>query len=362
MFSIFTNPIYCRLLFFHGMFILVALCCLTYRYRSAKGNISRKRDDGSGMMGALCLTVVASLLIGMLPIPWGTGADRELYASQFLWSDLNEIDKDKVFGLYVYYISRFLDVESCFILTALIYCINHYFFAIKVARENVYILLLMFFSGFLFYTYGVNTLRAGFAASFLLLSIAYYQDKWKFYVFMAIAVGCHFSMAIPAIAIVAAKYFDRTSLYMKIWMLSIVLSAVMGAYFEAILADLVVDERAAQYLNKAALDTHYKVGFRLDFILYSCAPIIVAYYYKVKKGFNDQFYSLLVNTYILANSFWILVIRANFSDRFAYLSWFIYPIVLIYPLLKQRMVVNQTKTITTIVFLHELFTYIMFLR
>ena len=54
--------------------------------------------------------------------------------------------------------------------------------------------------------------------------------------------------------------------------------------------------------------------------------------------------------YILANTFWILVIRANFSDRFAYLSWFIYSAVLIYPLVTNpKIVQNSSKWVSLII-------------
>ena len=43
----------------------------------------------------------------------------------------------------------------------------------------------------------------------------------------------------------------------------------------------------------------------------------------VKKNYiEDQLYVKMCNIYLLANAIWILVIRANFSNRFAYLSWF----------------------------------------
>mgnify|MGYP007128044265 CR=1 FL=1 len=54
-----------------------------------------------------------------------------------------------------------------------------------------------------------------------------------------------------------------------------------------------------------------------------------------RKIFNSQ-YLLLLHTYVLANAFWVMLIRASYSNRFAYLSWFMYPVVLAYPLLTLR--------------------------
>ena len=38
--------------------------------------------------------------------------------------------------------------------------------------------------------------------------------------------------------------------------------------------------------------------------------------------------------YLTANAFWILVIRSSFSNRFAYLSWFLMAIIIFYPFFK----------------------------
>lgn len=44
----------------------------------------------------------------------------------------------------------------------------------------------------------------------------------------------------------------------------------------------------------------------------------------------------IYNTFLITNAFWVLVIRAAYSNRFAQISWFIMPIILIYPFMKQR--------------------------
>ena len=59
--------------------------------------------------------------------------------------------------------------------------------------------------------------------------------------------------------------------------------------------------------------------------------------------------------------FWIIVINASFSNRFAYLSWFLYPIVLSYPLLRMSIWKNQGRKTAYILIAHSLFTYLMWL-
>ena len=346
--------------FYHAMFIVTILSCMVmYQPAPYERIVCAPRD-----YTAVILMLAVAVVLASLPVPWHSGADRELYASQYIWQQKGFISKnvsDRLFTLYMNLCGTVMTYKGWLWVTALIYCFNHYIFSRRIVKGYVYVVLLMFFSSFMFYGYGTNTIRAGFAASFLLLALSFYEKPILFFGFILIAIGCHASMLLPSVAMIVAKYNDRKRLFLYIWFFSIILSATLGHYFEILFSSLAFDSRLS-YLNVAANETHYEVGFRLDFILYSCMPVLAGYYYVVKKNFEDKLYSLLFNTYILANTFWILVIRANFSDRFAYLSWFLYPIVLIYPLLKERLVGNQEQKIVVIVFLHELFTYIMFLR
>ena len=347
-------------LYYHGMFAVTLFSCIAMCSPIHNG----KLINSPGKAATLILAIAAAILMGTLPIPWFSGADRELYAHSFInyaTGRTSELGKDFIFNLYVKLCSGIMNYSWWFLLTALIYCLNYYKSACKIAPQNSFILMLMFCTAFMFYNYGTNTIRAGFAVSFILLALAYYETTVKFYLFLLIGVGCHFSMLIPAAAMIASRYWDRTRIYLCIWTLSIILSALMGHYFEELFSSIAMDDRTS-YLNVASDKTTYNVGFRIDFILYSCVPVLTGYLYIVRKNFKDRLYSILFNTYILANSFWILVIRANFSDRFAYLSWFLYPLVLVYPLLKKHIVKNQRNLIIIIVLLHALFTYYMFIR
>ena len=134
----------------------------------------------------------------------------------------------------------------------------------------------------------------------------------------------------------------------------------MGGFFTGLFSSWgnEFDSRTS-YLT--AVETHYNVGFRIDFVLYSCLPIIIGYIYQNRLHYKNEFYSLIHSTYIIANAFWVLVIRANFSDRFAYLSWFMYALVMMYPLLEnpEHFKNVQDKVFWTLLGIN-LFTYFMF--
>ena len=95
-----------------------------------------------------------------------------------------------------------------------------------------------------------------------------------------------------------------------------------------------ISDRVYEYFTTAPeLGTFSMIGFRWDFLLYGSVPILEGIYFVFKRKYNNQFYCILLSTYILTNAFWVLINEVPFSDRFAYLSWFMMPVVIIYPIL-----------------------------
>lgn len=117
------------------------------------------------------------------------------------------------------------------------------------------------------------------------------------------------------------------------WIVSIIISLVAGEFFSTFLVGLGFDDRLS-YLTTVTSNKFSRTGFRWDFLIYSMMPILLGYYVVIKRGIKDKTYLLLLNTYTIANAIWVMVIRANYSNRLAYLSWFMYPLVLAYPLFK----------------------------
>ena len=149
------------------------------------------------------------------------------------------------------------------------------------------------------------------------------------------------SGTLPIAAYLLTLVYTNTKTYLKIWLLSIPVSLVLGGFWEGLFKSFgfFEDERLNTYLTDTdaeVMSQFSNTGFRWDFLLYSLTGIYAGWYFIVKKGYEDKIYSQIFNTYVLANAFWILVIRASFSNRFAYLSWFLLGIVTIYPLLKLK--------------------------
>jgi hypothetical protein len=94
-------------------------------------------------------------------------------------------------------------------------------------------------------------------------------------------------------------------------------------------------------------------------LIYSASAIYAAYFFIFKKNFIDKNYNQLVCVYLAANGFWILVIRANFSNRFAYLSWFMMGIIIVYPFLTKIQIKKQHQVLGLVLFAYFGFTYLM---
>src|SRR5690606_22788838 len=153
-----------------------------------------------------------------------------------------------------------------------------------------------------------------------------------------VAKSNHKSMLLPTVAYIMSRVYKNPTAYFAGWFVCIPLSLAAGGAFESFFASsgLVEDDRLAAYLGGESLDLLHeiKVGFRWDFLIYSATGAFAGLYFIVKHKFEDATYKLLYCTYLTANAVWILVIRANFSNRFAYLSWFMLAALIIYPLLK----------------------------
>ncbi len=303
---------------------------------------SPKRDKT--WLLAILVGIFYIWLFGGMPIPYHSGGDREIYAGAFhRLSTMTSFDTgygDKGFYYFTYLLGKIIDLKLYFYVVAMLYIGNYLIVSKRLCQGDAMWMFAACILSMSFSSYGINTIRGGLALSIVLVGITFYREWFKMGLIFALALTIHFSTVIPILMVVATKFYDNSKLYFSLWGVSVILSFVSGEYFNNLFQGLSDDGRTG-YL--AGYDDHYNynVGFRIDFIIYSLLPMIVGYYYIYKQGFHDKLYSIFFNSYILTNIFWVLVIRANFSDRFAYLSWFMIPIVLVYPLLSNQKIVKR---------------------
>ncbi len=353
--------------FYWGVLFVILIVFFYYIHND---NISFRESKFNSNQFILSLFLIIPIIIifAYYPIEWGTYSDRECYL--FVFKNFEESE----FGDYIWQVINLAiriisnDQFFFFAVLAVLYVGLRYIACIQFSKENNLIVFLMMLSSFMFLSYGINTIRAGVASSFLILSLSLLFKKriWNIIliVMMLISIGIHKSMIIPATAFLLSLLFKDSKLLIVCWISAFFVSFLVGGYISNFLGDIVSEnagEQAGGYISSDEKGI-YNRGFRIDFILYSLAPIVVGGYYIFKKEFFNKEYITLYNTYIITNIFFVLVIRANFVDRFGYLSWMLMPIILIYPLLKQKLFVRQNIVIAFTLLFNELFTFLMYLR
>jgi len=353
-----------NILYFHFLMIITS-------YSFVHSNVRKLEDyDTLKMMNFLgyFLLIMVVLYMGTRPVSYVFG-DMINYADGFQKLQLNpnvEIKKDFLFWRLTKICAMIFDIRDYFFLIALVYILPNFFFVKKYFNEYWYIPLLMIFGSFSFWTYGTNGLRNGMATSVFIGALYFYdKNKWIMYALMALSYGFHNSLIIPIGAFLASGLYKKPKVYLYIWLAAIPLSLIGGGAWENFFSSLGFgDDRVNNYMTGVldAESNFSSIGFRWDFVLYSASAVFAGYYFIIKRGFKDSFYTHLWGTYMIANAFWILVIRANFSNRFAYLSWFLMAIVIAYPMFKVKFWNNHYQIIGRIFFAYYLFTYYMYIK
>ena len=267
---------------------------------------------------------------------------------------------DILFNYFTYYCSQVMSAKMYFLICATLYVMPLYFVMKKWFENFWFYGFLIAVISFSFWAYGTNGIRNGIATSLFLLAIS--RDKWLWKVLIVIlAINFHKTMLLPTIAYLLAYYFNRPKYFIAFWLLCIPFSLLAGTFFQTVFASFFEDERASIYLTLGNIydDKFSSTGFRWDFLIYSATAVFAGWYYIFKKDYKDVVYTQLFTIYLFANAFWILVIRANFSNRFAYLSWFMLGIIIIYPLLKVELVENQHRKIGLVLIAYFSFTFLM---
>lgn len=246
-----------------------------------------------------------------------------------------------------------------YVLIASIYFLCTYKACKRFFPNNSYSSYLVFLAAFSTFSYATNGIKAGAAAAIFLLALSFLQKKTICIILVLISWGMHHSMQLPIAALIISILFKNAKYYYYGWMFCLLMAIMHITFFQGIFAGI-SDEKGASYLLTNGEDFGGITGFRIDFVMYSAIPIIIGYVIEIKKKLRiTQLYSLLLHTYICINSVWLLCMYVNFTNRIAYLSWFMYPVVLIYPFLRENLWLNQYKTYSKIMAYHLAFTIFM---
>lgn len=261
-------------------------------------------------------------------------------------------------NLFAWMASHATGWSAFFLVIALIYFFGMWFACRKMFPQDTFIAFLACLAAFSTFSYATNGIKAGAAASLFLIAVAYYKNLVVAVPFLFLSLGFHHSMMLPIGAFVLAYFYKNVKVYFFGWVVCLLLAMLHVSYFQTLLAGM-ADERGADYLMSSGQDWGGKEGFRIDFVLYSAMPVLVGYWTVYRKKIISRAYNFLLSIYLVTNGVWMLCMYANFTNRIAYLSWFLYPVVLIYPFLKEDWGWNRYKTLAKVVCLHLLFTLFM---
>lgn len=370
----FANPGVITIIYMWGLFIL----CLGYSLKLNTWNNTYLLSYHDNQLYALILAFVIILIMGLRPINGGFG-DTLNYANRYyaiaanpqlaLYELLQNDTGERLFTLLMIAMAFFDDATIFFLIIEILYVGCTFIACFRIFRSNVFAAFLITICSFSYFSYGTNGIRNGLACAIILVAVSL-ANKSLFNKLLAIilclcALEIHKSTLLPSLAMLVAYFINNFKPILFFWVLSLFISALgfsdsISHFFES----FGFDDRYYSYLEGAKNvefmnQSFSNVGFRWDFVLYSAVPIAIGWIVLIKNQVQNNTYSFLLNIYTICNAFWILVIRASFSNRFAYLSWFILPLVLAFPFLKINIWNHQSRKVALLILGNIIFTLII---
>lgn len=392
--AIIYKPIY--------MWTMLTFCVMLFAQFSVSTDCNRLLSRGSAIP-AFTLSAILILFVGLRPVSYLFG-DTVNYAhgyNMYGYADFHVDTHEEWLWATIKGLCQMahFTVNEWFLVIEIGYIGFAFLGLRRLLWESPWMALMFFLSAFSTWSFGVNGLRNGLACSMLIYAFSMLSEnessqnalvkglswggRFGWAAFIAfLAMGIHRSTSLPiAGALVAIFLIKKPINAVYIWAISIPLSFVIGGTVTNFFMGLGFDDRMTSYVVTAE---QYKdsfsggLGFRWDFLAYSSMPVLLTWYVN-KKASNHpkedapdgtgvvadensmRMFNILATTYILCNTFWIYVIRASFSNRFAYLSWFLYPVVIAYGVIRLHIWKDQDRKSALILLMHAGFTIFMYM-
>lgn len=327
--------------FLYKYIYLLVVAVMTMRYLPVYLSQTTLNDgnDSSKSDNAFILLIFLILFIGLRPVNGQYFQDMAAYSYMlrrhsdsvfvFDWDTDNKIFDN----FLIWFASNRFDQRIFFIIMSILYFVPMYFGLKRLFPDDEKLAFLTYLGGLSTFAYSVNGMKAGVAASIFILALSFKDKKLLCVLLMLISLGFHHSMTLPIAAATIVYFFKNPRLYYFIWVVCLILCILHVSFFQELFAGY-TDEKGAMYLNATFETTKAHIGFRPDFILYSAMPVLMGYKFELENECKlSGTYQFLQHFYLLTNSIWMLCMYASFNNRIAYLSWFVYPIVIIAPFL-----------------------------
>ena len=358
--SFFSTQIWINTTSIIGVFFAIYLCCLNNK-QLLRGN--------KNIVIPTIFVAFVTLYIGLRPIT--SYGDTYLYTMIFNlvqseeWSHLpSDGGGEWFFGVVEYMCVEMTDASGWLLVVATFYVVGMSIAAYRWMPRHIMVALLFLFTAFSFWGYATNGIRNGMATSIALIGLSCFNRSFLQliigYVILYIAASTHTSLWLIVVSASAALFLRNTKTNLWIWISCLILGLFLQNFFKTYFSGLIDDGRMAGYSQiDVSTEVFSGTGIRWDFILYSAMPILLGWYTIIKHRLKDNTYEFLLHVYIFANSFWLLINSIAYSNRFGYISWFMYPILLAYPLCRFKIFKQQGLATGLILLASVLFTYIM---
>lgn len=335
-----------------------------FQYYNRNGLVTTTYNISSNIIGILII-ILFVLYIGLRPLSGRYFGDMPVYVDWYgsYEGTIFQFDKytdNRLFdNIIAWWGSEHLGYTSFFLFIAAIYFGAAYLGIRKLFPNNTLAAYLVFLAAFSTFSYATNGIKAGAAASLFILALGYRENLKVCIPLVLLSWGFHHSMIMVVAAFVVTLFVKNPKVYFAGWVFCFLMSAAHVSVFAEFFSRFTT-EHGASYLLTEGGDEGTKGGFRIDFILYSAMPVVVGWYAVFKKKIKlTNRYKNLLNLYLCLNGIWMLCMYAEFTNRIAYLSWFLYPIVLVYPFLQEDWGKGRYRTFSMVMLGHLGFTLFM---
>lgn len=302
--------------------------------------------------GFLLATLMA-VYMGTRPL--NMYGDSQLYSTIFklvqdgAWVDFKSSGKEWVWDVIEWFFVRHADASSWFLLIDIVYVSAYAVVCWRWMPRRSTTAFMFVATSLSFFSYATNGIRQGMAAALCILALGVLpsdrnRPDWPrltvCLTLLYLGFSTHTSMQLFAAATIATIIWPSQKIPFYVWMTCLVLSP-LSQVFIGMAPQMFEDNRMAHYGQLIAVGVFSRSGWRWDFILYSALPVVLAYWVMFRKKMHDVTYVRLMSVYMYVNATWLLVNSIPYSNRFAYISWCIYPVIVAYPLLKFRLIRHQ---------------------
>lgn len=265
------------------------------------------------------------------------GVDTRQYNRIFRFMEVNswsDWDKWTDCGFYflMWITAKFCPWNTFLTIIALIYIGGAYIGMKGLFGKMALFSLFVFVISPNFFQFSINVMRNGYAASVFAISFFYYKKPKIMYSIMAFSCLCHISMILPFVFFIITRNTRSIQIPFILWCVSLMLQ-LSGRSIGSLAQFFLAADLYDGYIN-GQMDM--EVQSWGSFLMYGMSPVLVAIYFIGVKKYKDRLYTHLLNTFLITQAIYVQVMNVEFALRFAYLSTFLMPYLLLYPLLKNK--------------------------